>query len=170
MSTLTYPGCSDEAHPEIFGPGAMPAQPAVKKAGQLPDDKIRQFFEEGYVLVEDFFTPEELEPCRQEILSIVDNFANRLYKADLYSDYGLFQRLIKLENDFTGASILCMKLAAMPKSLQNIWSNERLLNVVEQLIGPDIMGHPVWNLRTKVPHHEETTVPWHQGKLWYHSM
>ena len=51
------------------------------------------------------------------------------------------------------------------QSLEALWSNERLLNVVEQLIGPDIIGHPVWNLRTKVPNNEETTVPWHQGKF-----
>ena len=25
------------------------------------------------------------------------------------------------------------------------------------------MGHPVWNLRTKTPQNEATTVPWHQG-------
>ena len=45
----------------------------------------------------------------------------------------------------------------------NVWANERLLNVVEQLIGPDIAGNPVWNLRTKTPQNDATTVPWHQG-------
>lgn len=49
------------------------------------------------------------------------------------------------------------------KAFRDVWSNDRLLNVVEQLIGPDIMGHPVWNLRTKTPQNEATTVPWHQG-------
>ena len=39
-----------------------------------------------------------------------------------------------------------------------------MLNIVEQLIGPDILGHPVWNLRTKTPHNEATVVPWHQGE------
>ena len=37
--------------------------------------------------------------------------------------------------------------------------------MVEQLIGPDIGGHPVWNLRTKTPQDEATTVPWHQGTV-----
>ena len=46
-----------------------------------------------------------------------------------------------------------------------MWTNERLLNVIEQLIGPEIAGHPVWNLRTKTPQNEATTVPWHQGNL-----
>ena len=49
------------------------------------------------------------------------------------------------------------------QAFRDLWSNPRLLNVVEQLIGPDIMGHPVWNLRTKTPQNEATTVPWHQG-------
>lgn len=49
------------------------------------------------------------------------------------------------------------------KAFKELWTSERLLNVVEQLIGPDIAGHPVWNLRTKTPQNEATTVPWHQG-------
>ena len=39
-----------------------------------------------------------------------------------------------------------------------------MLNIVEQIIGPDIAGSPVWNLRTKCPKNEATVVPWHQGK------
>ena len=27
-------------------------------------------------------------------------------------------------------------------------------------------GHPVWNLRTKTPHNEQTTVPWHQDNAY----
>jgi hypothetical protein len=46
---------------------------------------------------------------------------------------------------------------------------KNLLNVVEQLIGPEIAGHPVWNLRTKTPQNEATTVPWHQGMLHVYS-
>ena len=51
----------------------------------------------------------------------------------------------------------------MSQSIQKLWSDERLLNVIEQFIGPDIAGHPVWNLRSKTPKNEATTVPWHQG-------
>ena len=51
------------------------------------------------------------------------------------------------------------------QAFRALWSNPRLLNIMEQLLGTeDIMGHPVWNLRTKTPQNEATTVPWHQGK------
>ena len=28
------------------------------------------------------------------------------------------------------------------------------------------LGHPVWNLRTKTPQNEQTTVPWHQDNAY----
>ena len=52
------------------------------------------------------------------------------------------------------------------QAFRALWSHERFLNVAEQLLGtPEIQGHPVWNLRTKTPKCEATTVPWHQGIL-----
>jgi len=33
-------------------------------------------------------------------------------------------------------------------------------------IFPLITGHPVWNLRTKIPQNEQTTVPWHQDNAY----
>ncbi|XP_076090854.1 putative alpha-ketoglutarate-dependent hypophosphite dioxygenase [Mytilus galloprovincialis] len=161
-----YPGYTDEAHPECFNTEAMPQQPSVKKPGQLPESMIKQYFEKGYVIVEDFFKPEELEPCKRDIEKLVDEVAQKLYTAGkikgLFKDYGFYERLTKLEAEFPGSTVLILKQGYMPKAFQQLWSNERLLNVVEQLIGPDIVGHPVWNLRSKVPKNEATIVPWHQ--------
>ena len=48
--------------------------------------------------------------------------------------------------------------------MRDIWSNDKLLNIMEQLLGTsDISGHPVWNLRTKIPQSNAGIVPWHQG-------
>ena len=46
--------------------------------------------------------------------------------------------------------MLLHKQGILPKAFQDLWSDERLLNVAEQIVGPEIAGHPVWNLRTKV--------------------
>lgn len=165
-SKTIFPGSTDEAFPELFNIQAKPPPPTQKKTGQLPEEKIKQFFEEGYVEVEDFFTHDELDPCREDLKVLVDNLAQKLYNAGkikkLYKEYGLFERLTEMEKDFPGANILVLKLGSMPKSFMDLWSNERLLNVMEQILGPDIMGHPVWNIRSKTPQNEATTVPWHQ--------
>lgn len=55
------------------------------------------------------------------------------------------------------------KMVFFNKAMKDIWTNERLLNVVEQLIGPNIAGNCVYNIRSKLPNHEPTVVPWHQG-------
>ena len=38
------PGFTNEAHPEVFT--KMPPQPKVKKPGQMPIEKVKQYFEE----------------------------------------------------------------------------------------------------------------------------
>ena len=35
---------------------------------------------------------------------------------------------------------------------------------MEQILGPEVAGHPVWNLRTKTPNSRAVDIPWHQGK------
>ncbi|KAL4219387.1 hypothetical protein ACF0H5_021967 [Mactra antiquata] len=149
----------------------IPPQPSETKPGQLQQSQIDKFFKEGYLVVEDFFKPEELQPCRDAIAEMVELLANKLYDAgkikNLYKEYGLFQRLTKLEEEFKGANILLFKHQKMPKAFRDIWCNERLLNVVEQLIGPDIAGHPVWNMRTKTPNSKAMDVPWHQDSGYF---
>lgn len=165
-----FPGCSDGAWPEVFTIPAMSTPSEVKKPGQLPDHIIRKYFEDGFVIVEDFFTPEELNPCKVAIAEVVDDVANMLWKKgkikDLYENLGFHERLIKMNEDFPGANILVIKTARLPEALKRLWTNERLLNVIEQLIGPNIAGNPVWNLRAKIPNDEDTTVPWHQDSAY----
>ncbi|XP_022344797.2 uncharacterized protein LOC111137580 [Crassostrea virginica] len=171
-STKEYPGMTNESHPECFNIEAMPAQPKEKKRGQLPDHLIKQFFEEGYILVEDFFDTEtELDPVREAINTLVDDLAKKLYDAGkikkLYKEFGFFERLTKIEEEFPGANIILHKTGKLPQAFRNLWANDKLLNVIEQLIGPDIATSPVWNLRTKIPKNNATIVPWHQDSGYF---
>ena len=84
--------------------------------------------------------------------------------ADLYSDHGLFQRLTQIENDFSGTNRLFNKIGHLPEAVKLLWTNEKLLNMAEQLLGSrDIQGHPIWNFRPKTPRSDYGAVPWHQG-------
>lgn len=165
MAETKWSGETDEAHPEIFN--SIPPQPKVLKPGQLSEEKIKQFFDEGFIILDKFFEPEELNPVIDSINGMVEDLAQKLYKGgkvkNLYSESGFFDRLTNLENEFPGAMILLHKIGQLPQTFRNVWSNERLLNVAEQILGTsDIAGHPVWNLRTKTPRSEAGIVPWHQ--------
>ncbi|XP_059146502.1 phytanoyl-CoA dioxygenase domain-containing protein 1-like [Physella acuta] len=170
---MPEPGLVPDGRPELFDIRAMPEQPKILKPGQLEESLIRQFFEKGYLLVPKFFTEEELEPCRKAIEKMVDDLAQMLYDGgkikNLYKEQGLFTRLIHIEKEFPGANIILHKTGKATEATEafhKLWSNERLLNVVEQLIGPEVMGHPNWCLRTKTPQNEATTVPWHQDAAY----
>lgn len=149
----------------------MPTQPTVKKPGQLTNEQVKQFFDEGFLIVEDFFSQEQLQSCRNDIEAMVDDLAKKLYAAgkiqDLHEECGLFERLTELDKEFPGAAILLFKSQKMSKSFQNIWSDEKMLNVAEQILGPDVAGHPVWNLRPKIPKNDIVIVPWHQDAAYF---
>ena len=56
-----------------------------------------------------------------------------------------------LNKEFKGAAVLLLKHSGiMPQEIRDLWADERLLNVAEQIVGPEVAGHPVWNLRAKV--------------------
>ncbi|XP_041369338.1 uncharacterized protein LOC121383399 isoform X2 [Gigantopelta aegis] len=168
METKKWPGMVDTAYPEPFN--KVPPPVATKKPGQLARDQIELFFKQGYVIVNEFFTAEELDPCRDAVSLMVDQLAQKLFNAgkikDMYKDYGLFQRLTMLEKEYPGSNILLFKHQKMPKAFRDLWCNELMLNLVEQLIGPDIGGQPSWNLRTKTPFSDAGVIPWHQDSAY----
>ncbi|CAH1780477.1 unnamed protein product [Owenia fusiformis] len=149
----------------------IPPQPTIAKPGHLSKEQVEQFFKEGYVIVKDYFTHEELKPSQDAIAGMVDELAQKLYKAgkikNLHENEGLFQRLTKLDEEWPGAFVLFFKMGKFHQSFGTLWTNERILNMMEQLIGPEIAGHPVWNLRPKVPNNEGTVVPWHQDAGYF---
>eukprot|EP00105_Crassostrea_gigas_P035415 XP_019919563.1 PREDICTED: uncharacterized protein LOC105320112 [Crassostrea gigas] len=118
----TYPGSTDEAHPELFNMSAMPEQPKEQKPGQLSREEVEHFFREGYLVVENFFRPEELNACRDAIKVLVDDLAKKLHDAGkitkLYKDLGLFERLSEIEKECPGANIMLHKIGSMPQVCQ----------------------------------------------------
>ena len=83
------------------------------------------------------YTVQAVEEC-------VDILANRLYNGGRIKDKcesaGVYERLTLIEKQFKGAAVLLHKMGYLPLAFRQLWSHERLLNVVEQLIGPDIAG------------------------------
>ena len=43
-------------------------------------DMHQRYTLQGFTVVENFFTPEEMEPCRKTLQKMVDDVAQKLYK------------------------------------------------------------------------------------------
>ncbi len=74
----------------------------------------------------------------------MDILAEKLYRGGKIKDKcekaGFYERLTLIEQQFKGAAVLLHKMGYLPAGFRQLWANNRLLNVVEQLIGPNIAG------------------------------
>tara|TARA_B100000029_G_scaffold514939_1_gene619723 strand:+ start:1722 stop:2573 length:852 start_codon:yes stop_codon:yes gene_type:complete len=50
--------------------------------------------------------------------------------------------------------------------LLEIATNNNILDIVEQLIGPEILFHPQYNIQAKMPFERDSQIPWHQD-VWF---
>lgn len=136
----------------------------------LSKSQVDQYFTDGFLIVEDLFSPSELQPVMDEIDTIVDDLATRLKAAgkisNTHADKGFYDRLTALEQEYKGAAVLVHINGWLGPRLARLWSSPRLLDIIEQFIGPDIAGHPVWNIRSKTPDTRLMTVPWHQDTAY----
>ena len=137
---------------------------------RLSEEQLKQYHADGFLIVHNVFTKQELEPLQAEVDQLVDDLARRLKKAgkitNLHEDKGFYHRLTALEADFPGAAVLIHIGGILKPALAGVWSSPNLLDMVEQIIGPEILGHPVWNLRSKTPTNPLATVPWHQDTAY----
>ena len=156
----------------------------------LSEAQVRQFAEEGYLLVRGLLDPEEdLDPVIAEYHTVLDNLAQTLYEqgeiSDIYADVPFGERLVKIyqESGKVHAQYFDFSLPqGNVKPDTPFWAgpaifrtlrNEKLLDAVESIIGPEIYSNPVQHVRLKPPEHltplnPETgriqlgATPWHQ--------
>lgn len=141
-------------------------------AGSLTRDEYEQFHEEGFVIKHNLFPVKDLQPVMKGIEGLVDDLATRLHKAgkitDLCQEAGFLKRLTLIEKQYPNAAVLLHKNGILPKEMQQLWEDPRLISVATQILGSDVAGHPVWNLRCKTPQEDQATVPWHQDNSYLH--
>lgn len=115
----SWPGYTGECHPDVWSIKAKPEQPKESKPGQITPEQIDKYFNEGVVLVDNYFTTDELEPIKKDIEDLVEVLAAKLYDGgkikQKYEEYGLFERLTMINREFPGANIMLHKLGVMPQ-------------------------------------------------------
>ncbi len=132
----------------------------------LTDIQMQNFNDNGYLLVEDALAPEDLNPLIAEFDSIIDTGASHLYaQKEIDSEFkaeGFATRLAKITEQSTGVFQKLFSGAHTGAALFHLLVNPKLLDIAESLVGPEIMCHPAYRVRPKLPEHDRTLVPWHQ--------
>ena len=133
----------------------------------LSNRQLAFFKEEGYLLLEELLPEAAYQPLVDEIDAAIDQEARQAqaegHLGDLFEDAPFKDRLARIcEAMGTGKQVLREILGKRHKTagLFHLLTHPSLLDVVESVIGPEILVHPQFNLRAKMPGEEE--VVWHQ--------
>jgi phytanoyl-CoA hydroxylase len=134
-------------------------------------EQISFFHEQGYLLVPRLLDPAMFQPLIREFETIIDDRARRAYEAgrlaDRFEGEPFDRRLARLYEAMAEENAADLWQAVHGKHQKTagmfaIITHPALLDVVESLIGPEILAHPQFNSRAKLPRHQATVVPWHQ--------
>ena len=132
--------------------------------------QLKKFHKDGYLILENFFSTDELDPVKSWIALLVDNLSTKLYKEglipDLFENESFETRLIKVSNFYPDAPLLIHSQGEFDQNLLNLWTSEKLNNLVKSFFPSQPALHPVWNIRAKTPCHSLSTVPWHQDAAY----
>lgn len=154
----------------------------------LSAQQREQFYEEGYLVVEDVLDPEEdIAPVIGEYSDVLDGIARDLYAegaiSSLYEGLGFVDRLIRVCEE-SGRNFPSHFDISLPQSgvrhdtpmhvgaaVFGLLTNSRLLDAVESIVGPEIYSNPVQHIRMKLPKRAVSKqgysglvsqIPWHQ--------
>ena len=134
----------------------------------LTQQQLAFFREEGYLLVDDAIDPAVFQRLRAELDAAVDAFASAALDdgrlSDAHADEPFERRLHLLALQLADPA----PLLALGRGKQRtpgmfrIYTCRSLLDIIESVIGPEILAHPQFNIRAKRPYQDEGVVPWHQ--------
>ena len=138
--------------------------PRSQRLTTFSQAQIDQYYEDGYLVLDGMFT-EQLPALRTDIEQLISNLATKLHEGGLvsstYADKSWTERLLALQTE-TDAAIQLIKGGILPPAFRTLYEDPRILDVAAQLgVGKDCAVSPAWNIRAKMPSHDETVVAWH---------
>ena len=137
----------------------------------LSREQLEQFHRDGYAVLERLFTDDELQVVIEEISEDLDTRAREAVATGelsrTYEEYDFEHRLAHLNRDNKKIAKTMWDMKVVLPSFFGLMTNAKLLDVVEQVCGPELIASSVYRLRPKVPEHDWSAVPWHQDSAYF---
>ena len=145
--------------------------PASTLQFRLDERQVQQFEDEGYLIIDRLFANEELQPVIDEISADLDRRCREAVAAGTlsrsYAEYDFEHRLARVDAENQTISKSMWDNKVVLPSFFGLMTNPKLLDVAEQICGPELIASSVYRLRPKVPSHSWSPVPWHQDSGYF---
>lgn len=141
--------------------------------GNLSKEQLEHYDMNGYLVLEDLLSEEDMLAPRQAMMEKVSMIADGLYADGMITDKlenrPFEYRLAELFKGLTDKDFLKYGRSWRDRipGYFRLMSNPKILDAVESLIGGEIFSNPVYNVRPKVPGVAAGAVPWHQDKSYW---
>lgn len=135
----------------------------------LTADQRSRYLEDGYLALKALLPPTDLQPLIDDIAQGIDAKARQAHaegRLKALFDHEPFDRRLaclreamddpsEIERTVTGKRL-------RTAGLFSVITHPAILDVVESVIGPEIMFHPQFNCQAKMPGENRSKIPWHQ--------
>jgi len=141
----------------------------------LTQPQIDAFLSDGYLVIDEAFPKSDLDALISEFSASVERNAGEAFRTGLITETfpsepfeTRLARIVSSAPDREAAddqnSVLYAGIRGKLKSsaMFGLMIHPGLLDIVESLIGAEILAHPQFNVRAKLPNQDRSVVPWHQ--------
>ena len=140
----------------------------------LTSEQIAFYKDRGYLLVEDVIPVEDLRQLISELNETVAQNARKAQSrgelSELFENERFDRRLARIvesvadpsDTSFTDTLFEGLHGKLKTEGMFAVQTHPAILDIVESLIGPEILAHPQFNIRPKLPNQDTSVVPWHQ--------
>jgi len=146
--------------------------------GRLSEAQREQFLNEGYLIADNVFDPDDLSPLRDELSGEIDGYTRELKAEgqiiDCHEDKDFDHRLTHIyREDPKNAHAICRHLEGKGgggycgREMFHLITHPKLLRTVASIVGDEIVASSVYRIRTKIPDLPKGEVPWHQDSGYF---
>ena len=137
----------------------------------LSEEQTKQWEEDGYLLLKQAISLPIIEGVRQRLSKRVGRIISEIKSEGLVEDEGkdlpFETRLLKVAGTHVNQFGRSWRNQVVGKEVYDLHHAEPLVTAIGEVTGTDVIGHPVFNVRPKLPNQQLTVVPWHQDSGYF---
>jgi hypothetical protein len=132
----------------------------------------KEFFkDQGYLVLENILGDEHLSPVIDELNHEIDKRARHLHAngelKEIYDGEGFETRLAKISSETPKLAVSIWNGILHGPGIFKLITAEPLIDVMEDIVGPEVIASSVYRLRPKIPNFGYGEVPWHQDSAYF---
>ncbi len=142
-----------------------------KQTSRLSSEQMDQWVNDGYLLLKNVVPEPAINGVRDSFARVVDSIIRDLKEDGVIEDEGLelpFEtRLAQVASEHANRFGRSWRNQVATSEIFELHHAAPLVDAIAQLTGTDVIGHPVFNARPKLPGQQLTVVPWHQDSGYF---